>query len=289
MYHSVTRRSDVMSPKEFRNLGYEQRELQDNFLHEAGKRINTCLLEIAGGETPSPYYGRFKHYPKDVEEYTKFLNDTYAVDKFKLKPGLIHIEVCPVTCVAPPHLFENLRQKMICAGWGEATYVHQRACSDMVWVSLEPVFEEETYPDVPADFHPNGKTDSELHTASVKYGLMPHESEARKLDRQELIAAFKTLKQQQEDARNTDDEPEDDEDENQDDIDYPTDSEIDVMSIDSLMDWCNRLGMSVTRANNKVVTVGRKSGVNLHLALPNLRKELKQRIADLKAKEEFEE
>lgn len=276
-----------MSPKQFRDIGYEQRELQEKFLAEAGKRINTCLLEIAGGETPSPFYGRHKEYPKDVADYVKFLNDDYAVDKYKLKPGLIHVEVCPIGCVAPPSLFEELRQNLIGVGWGEATFIHQRACSSMVWASLEPVYEPETYPDIPDDFWPNAKTDSELHTAAVTYGLMPHEAMARKVDRHTLIKSLEAAKEQQKILRNTDDEP-DDEDEDQDDIEYPTDNEINLMTIDPLVDWCNCLGMSVTRTGSKVVTVGRKSGVNLHLALPNLRKELKQRIADLKAKEEFE-
>ncbi|AXG66993.1 hypothetical protein HOU08_gp267 [Dickeya phage vB_DsoM_JA29] len=140
MYHRVIEQPEPVSPKQFQDLKTEQKKEQETFIRRAIKRANTCLLEIAGGETPSPYYGRDKNYPKEMAEYAEWLESDYAQKEFDLVPGLIHLELCHLDCIDPPKVYAELRQRFIDAGWGESTRVHKRAGPEnMVWVSLDEI------------------------------------------------------------------------------------------------------------------------------------------------------
>jgi len=148
MWHSVQDQKEVVSPKQFAELKVEQTKKQKDFIKNAIKRANNCLLEIAGGLTPSPYYGRHKgsggDYLKQYEEYCAWLEKEYAQKEFNLIPNLIHLELCHFDAIDPEYVYVELRQRFIDAGWGERTVVHKRAGPEnMVWVSLEPVEEEE--------------------------------------------------------------------------------------------------------------------------------------------------
>lgn len=150
MWHPVQEQKDPVSPSQFDELKVEQKQKQDNFIQQAIKRANSCLLEIAGGDLPSPYNGKFVgsggNYLALYQEYAAWLSEEYAQEKFDLVPGMLHLELCRLDAIDPPVVYEQLRQSFIDAGWGEATRVHKRAGPDnMVWVSLPPV-EEKKFP-----------------------------------------------------------------------------------------------------------------------------------------------
>lgn len=210
MYDSCMKQRDPVSPKQFTNLQYEQKEKQEEFIRNAIERVNTCLLEIAGGHTPSPYYGRGKgsggDYDKNLKEYADFLESDYARGHNRIVPvsGLIHIELCYLSCVAPPSVLETLRLLLIAAGWGENTTVHMRACSTMVWASLEFVEEEEEFEPIDPETLKmlNGKMDKELREIALSAGIYPHSYVANKVERNDLIAAIRAHA----DKKNIDDE-----------------------------------------------------------------------------------
>lgn len=151
MWHPVHDQLEPVSPKQFDELKFEQRKKQDDFIRQAIKRANSCLLEIAGGDSPSPYNGKFKgsggDYVKNFEDYAEWLESDYAQKAFDLVPNLIHLELCHFDAIDPQSVYEELRLRFVKAGWGERTRVHKRSGPDnMVWVSLEPVEEKETFP-----------------------------------------------------------------------------------------------------------------------------------------------
>lgn len=148
MWHSVQDQKEAVSPKQFAELKTEQAKLQKDFIAKAIRRANGCLLELAGGLVPSPYYGRHKgsggDYLTEYKDYCAWLEQEYAQKEFNLIPNLIHLELCHFDAVDPDYVYAELRQLFVDAGWGERTVVHKRAGPDnMVWVSLEPVEEEE--------------------------------------------------------------------------------------------------------------------------------------------------
>ena len=150
MWHPVQEQKDPVSPSQFKELKVEQKQKQDLFIQQAIKRANSCLLEIAGGDLPSPFNGKFVGSGGDYlalyQEYVAWLNQEYAQEHLNLVPGMLHLELCRLDAVDPPDVYEQLRQRFIDAGWGEETRVHKRAGPDnMVWVSLMPV-EEKGFP-----------------------------------------------------------------------------------------------------------------------------------------------
>lgn len=144
MYHSALDQRDPISPMQLEQIKKDQKEKQSQFIRLAIKRINLCLVEIAGGEIPTPYYGRHNgsggDYIKQYQEYCAWLEEDYAQDRLGLAPNLIHLELCHCDCVDPPSLYKELRDRLISAGWGESTVVHKRSGPEnMVWVSLDEI------------------------------------------------------------------------------------------------------------------------------------------------------
>lgn len=148
MWHPVHDQRDAVSPTQFEELKTEQKQKQDDFIAKAIKRANSCLLEIAGGEIPSPYYGKHKgsggDYVKNYTEYCEWLESEYAQQTFDLIPNLLHLELCHFDAIDPQSVYDELRERFVAVGWGEATRVHKRAGPDnMVWVSLQAIEEKE--------------------------------------------------------------------------------------------------------------------------------------------------
>lgn len=144
MYHSALDQEEPISPVQFEEIKKDQKKQQRNFIRNAIKRINLCLVEMAGGETPTPFYGRHRgsggDYMKQYKEYCEFLEGEYAQKELDLVPGLIHLELCHCDCVDPPALYKELRDRLIASGWGQSTRVHKRAGPEnMVWVSLDEI------------------------------------------------------------------------------------------------------------------------------------------------------
>lgn len=148
MWHPVHDQRDAVSPTQFEELKTEQKQKQDDFIAKAIKRANSCLLEIAGGEIPSPYYGKHKgsggDYVKNYTEYCEWLESEYAQQTFDLIPNLLHLELCHFDAIDPQSVYDELRERFVAVGWGEATRVHKRAGPEnMVWVSLQAIEETE--------------------------------------------------------------------------------------------------------------------------------------------------
>lgn len=173
MWHPVHDQREAVSPTQFEELKTEQKQKQDDFIAKAIKRANGCLLEIAGGETPSPYYGKHKgsggDYVKNYTEYCEWLESEYAQQTFDLIPNLLHLELCHFDAIDPQSVYDELRDRFVAVGWGEATRVHKRAGPDnMVWVSLQAVEEKEDDEKIPMISSDKIAT---MEDASVRYWL----------------------------------------------------------------------------------------------------------------------
>lgn len=239
MWHPVHDQREAVSPKQFEELKTEQKQKQDDFIAKAIKRANSCLLEIAGGETPSPYYGKHKgsggDYVKNYTEYCEWLESEYAQQTFDLIPNLLHLELCHFDAIDPQSVYDELRQRFVAVGWGEATRVHKRAGPDnMVWVSLHAVEEKEDDGKIPMI---SSKQVATMEDASVRYWLkrykvptrLPMRDYSNKQRREFLLAHVLEVEKQArietEDVKNGED------------YSVPTSAEVDDMDRDQLLRW----------------------------------------------------
>lgn len=242
MWHPVHDQRDAVSPKQFEELKTEQKQKQDDFIAKAIKRANGCLLEIAGGETPTPYYGKHKgsggDYVKLYQEYCAWLETEYAQETFDLIPNLLHLELCHFDAIDPQSVYDELRQRFVDAGWGDATRVHKRSGPEnMVWVSLEPIEEaeeKESDEKIPMISSKQVATmeDHRVHYWLKQYGVntpLPLRNYSNKQRRDFLMAYVleveKQAKIEDEDVKNGEDHS------------VPTSTEVRDMDRDQLLHW----------------------------------------------------
>lgn len=137
MYSKFLDHTELMTPADFQEEVEAQAKAKKDFFRLAIKRFNLCMVEVAGGKTPSPNYPSDKDR-KDNIKYREFLESEYAQKQYNLVPNMLHIELRHYDGVDPDSFYKELREKFIKAGWSDRTVVHMRPDgSSMIWVSVE--------------------------------------------------------------------------------------------------------------------------------------------------------